>query len=125
MVRLCSTETVRAGNGNNPPAARSRAASYLGAPRPLIAVEAAWDCFWHVVETATWRNALACALAFLSRILPLPTDDITAHVLLTLCALNLGAVVGKLLDRRPNSARSSRRQVRNGHRATVPDSIPR
>jgi len=91
----------------------------------LIAVEAAWDCVWHVVETATWRNALACALAFLSRILPLPTDDITAHVLLTLCALNLGAVVGKLLDRRPNSARSSRRQVRNGHRATVPDSIPR
>jgi hypothetical protein len=80
-------------------------------PRPrteadpfLVAVSAARDCVGYVVKSATWQLTFASALAFLSRIVPLPTDDITARSLLTLFAVNFGAVLGKPLDRRSTTA---------------------
>jgi hypothetical protein len=53
----------------------------------------------YVVETATWRLTLGTACAVISRLVPLPTEDITTRGLLGLFALNFGACIGRPLDR--------------------------
>ncbi len=69
----------------------------------------------YIVETATWRLALASACAVITRLVPLPTEDITTRGLLGLFALNLGACIGRSLDRwfaarrrKPRSSRPAR-----------------
>lgn len=66
------------------------------------------DYVGHIVKTATWRFTLACMLAFGSRLVPLPTDDNVTRSLLLLCAVSLGAVLGRPLDRKNRARRRSR-----------------
>jgi hypothetical protein len=63
-----------------------------------------------VVEAATWRLTFGCAFAIIGRMLPLPKEDLVTHVLLVVFALNLGAVLGRPLDRRPSVHRRRRRR---------------
>jgi hypothetical protein len=58
------------------------------------------DLVKHLGRDATWRFTLACAFAWASQQLPMPTDNAVTHALLLLAAVGLGALVGKRLDRR-------------------------
>ena len=62
------------------------------------AVNSARNFALYIVETATWRLTLASACAVISRLVPLPTEDITTRSLLGVFALNLGACIGRPLD---------------------------
>jgi hypothetical protein len=71
-------------------------------PDPLLdAVDSVRDYVLHAVQVANWGLTLACACAFVSRLVwPMLPDDMAARSLLEPSALGLGACTGKAIDRR-------------------------
>lgn len=71
-------------------------------PDPLLdAVGSVRDYVLYAVQVANWGLTLACACAFVSRLVwPMLPDDAAARCLLELFALGLGACTGKAIDRR-------------------------
>jgi hypothetical protein len=66
----------------------------------LANVGALRDLVKQLGRDATWRFTLACAFAWASQQLPMPTDNAVTRARLLLAAVELGALIGKRLDRR-------------------------
>jgi hypothetical protein len=72
----------------------------------LAAVGSLRDLIQHAVSTSTWSFALACAFGGAIRLVPLLKEDTITSGLLFLCAISVGALIGRQLDRRRRRARS-------------------
>ncbi len=84
----------------------------------LAAVGSLRDLVQHAVSTSTWSFALACACGGAIRLVSPKEDPITSG-LLFLCAISVGALIGRQLDRRRRRARARRRRRRRATLALI------